>query len=642
MATHGDNCSYGKKCTNSTCTKSHQCFYFKKNNSCTKTAEVCKFVHGSVPRVGGPAARTTTAYPPSISTTRSPPPPPYAAATAIAQAFEDGLTNPVILGVSAAAAEDSMVCPGIESPSRLSLESITRAAKILESRTTQLADIIAKAQQLSVCFVMDTTGSMSGHISAAKKQVSDIVSRLKEKGCQIMAIAFVGYKDWCDGDDHFEVLPFTSSITAFQTKLDSISATGGGDLPEDVLGGLAHAVKLQWPERSGSRLIFHIGDAPPHGSSFHDLGSSQDSYFAGHPKDMAVEEIFEIMKQKRVEYFFGEFGHGVCNKMKARFGSLMGRDPSEMTYDVTNTASIADSVTASALKVVTLSVLRGSEKTSADRKFSLDGVKPTISALPEIAATSIAFNMPDTVLACCDSSRPLSFIRRDTSLRIAPRPFSKGASRLAYYGASIFRSGGSHAADALHSEDEVVLKEFIKLPVDHKLDAARYFADLEAQTIASKLAMDFSEAIEGKGFPFKLKYLKATLVRIAAPGGQTRYMAMEKLYRGGVQMVKYTNNHKFVNTTNTADKNWSKKIDFLLAFSHFTYVASRGYLVVTDLQGISGADIAPNDIILTDPAIHCAKAPRFGATNLMKVGISAFINAHVCSPVCAALKLGAL
>ena len=632
-----DNCSWGKKCYTKSCTKNHICTYWKKK-SCTNDANTCKYYHG---KEESRKASSSTSTSPVHEVAK---PPKYQESWA--QAFEDGLVaNPVLLGVSAAAAEDPTLCPDIDPlniASSVNHASISRAATLMSTKNNEIADVIAAAQQISICFVLDTTGSMGSHITGAKQQIVDIVARLKEKDCKIMAIAFVGYKDWCDGDDHFEVLQFSNSVAAFQSKLEAVTATGGGDLPEDVLGGLVRAVHLAWPIKSGSRLIFHIGDAPPHGHRYHDLSSTQDSYYDGHPKDVSAEDIFEVMRTKRIEYFFGEFGHGVCTKMKAKFGSLIGRDPSDMTYDVSNVAKIAESVTASALKVVSASAMVRADKASPERKFVIDPRKPVTGKLPEIEAISIAFAMPDTISQCCDSERSLTFIRKNTSVRIAPNPFSKGAVRLAYHGSSIFRSKGSHEKDALHSEDDVVLKEFIRFPANHKLDAARYFADLETQTIASKMAIEFSSAVEGMGFPFKLKFLKATIIRMPGDSNGARYMSIEKLYHGGVEMVKYTSNHKFVNTTNPADHNWAKKIDFLLAFSHFTYEKSRAYLVVTDLQGISGADIAPNEIILTDPAIHCAKAPRFGATNLMKTGIDAFISSHVCTPVCAALGLKSL
>ena len=96
--------------------------------------------------------------------------------------------------------------------------------------------------------------------------------------------------------------------------------------------------------------------------------------------------------------------------------------------------------------------------------------------------------------------------------------------------------------------------------------------------------------------------------------GARRYMAEEKLFRGdSVAMVKYTNNSRHVTLTPPApDPLWDAKIAQLLAFSHFSMQHSGGYLLVTDLQGISvdaaaaagGATPAKApELLLTDPGV---------------------------------------
>lgn len=63
----------------------------------------------------------------------------------------------------------------------------------------RLAEIIKKAQNVSICFLVDTTGSMTRYINGIKNQIVQIVSDIQEKGCGIAGLAFVGYKDWSDG-----------------------------------------------------------------------------------------------------------------------------------------------------------------------------------------------------------------------------------------------------------------------------------------------------------------------------------------------------------------------------------------------------------------------------------------------------------
>lgn len=122
---------------------------------------------------------------------------------------------------------------------------IERASEIVKSLQQQsikkVMRLLKAAQNLSVAFVVDTTGSMDAHITGVKDQIRAMVKEISKQRVK-MNFAFVGYKDHCDGADHFEVLPFTKDIAVFQRFLDGITATGDGDQAEDVLGGLMQAL----------------------------------------------------------------------------------------------------------------------------------------------------------------------------------------------------------------------------------------------------------------------------------------------------------------------------------------------------------------------------------------------------------------
>ena len=63
----------------------------------------------------------------------------------------------------------------------------------------KVAKMMTQAQSVSICFLLDTTGSMANHIEGVKAQIKEIVSLVKRNGCNLEGVAFVGYKDWCDG-----------------------------------------------------------------------------------------------------------------------------------------------------------------------------------------------------------------------------------------------------------------------------------------------------------------------------------------------------------------------------------------------------------------------------------------------------------
>ena len=63
--------------------------------------------------------------------------------------------------------------------------------------------------------------------------------------------------------------------------------------------------------------------------------------------------------------------------------------------------------------------------------------------------------------------------------------------------------------------------------------------DLETQAVAAKLALEFNNRLSRTtaASPIKLKYLMAKLVRMEGDHGY-RFMALEKKFRGEVEMVK--------------------------------------------------------------------------------------------------------
>ena len=55
----------------------------------------------------------------------------------------------------------------------------------------------------------------------------------------------MGYRDHCDSE-RFSIQPFSDNINTVRTFIDKVSANGGGDEPEDVVGGLRKCLDLDW------------------------------------------------------------------------------------------------------------------------------------------------------------------------------------------------------------------------------------------------------------------------------------------------------------------------------------------------------------------------------------------------------------
>ena len=132
--------------------------------------------------------------------------------------------------------------------------------------TTMPQPIAATPQRMEVVFVLDTTGSMGGLIAAAKEKIFAIAHAMTQADpAPEIAIGLVAYRD--RGDDYVtRVTDLSTDIdTVYSTLLD-FRASGGGDAPESVNAALDDAVHaISWSDDpSAYRVIFLVGDAPPH------------------------------------------------------------------------------------------------------------------------------------------------------------------------------------------------------------------------------------------------------------------------------------------------------------------------------------------------------------------------------------------
>jgi Mg-chelatase subunit ChlD len=120
--------------------------------------------------------------------------------------------------------------------------------------------------EVEVVFCLDTTGSMGGLIDAAKKKIWAISNQIAGgTPTPRLKVGLVAYRD--RGDEYVtRITPLTDDLDAIHTQLMSFVAAGGGDFPESVNQALHEAVtKIKWsPNKKTLKIIFLVGDAPPH------------------------------------------------------------------------------------------------------------------------------------------------------------------------------------------------------------------------------------------------------------------------------------------------------------------------------------------------------------------------------------------
>jgi von Willebrand factor type A domain-containing protein len=128
-----------------------------------------------------------------------------------------------------------------------------------------LPGTVAKAPtRLDLALVVDTTGSMSDELEYLKVEIDSIAQTVFEMFPNVdQRYSLIVYRD--DGDEYVtRVFDFTDSLEGFRTTLAAQSASGGGDYPEAVHRALEHAGELDWRGGDTARVLFLVGDAPPH------------------------------------------------------------------------------------------------------------------------------------------------------------------------------------------------------------------------------------------------------------------------------------------------------------------------------------------------------------------------------------------
>ena len=142
----------------------------------------------------------------------------------------------------------------------------TGATNAVTSTTSVLNALNQKRSSIEVVFVLDTTGSMSGLIRAAKEKIWSIASTMASaQSAPEIRMGLVGYRD--RGDAYVtKILDLSTDLDSMYARLMDFQADGGGDGPESVNQALYDAVhSMSWSQDQNTyRVVFLVGDAPPH------------------------------------------------------------------------------------------------------------------------------------------------------------------------------------------------------------------------------------------------------------------------------------------------------------------------------------------------------------------------------------------
>lgn len=185
----------------------------------------------------------------------------------------------------------------------------------MENKTAK-TDINMNNQQLDVIFTLDTTGSMGSWINRSKKTIGNIAEKIETNNVDVR-FNVIGYKDVCDRrcDTHSKHCPldckdskwvqisgFTKNSDDIVKFLTTVTASGGGDCPEDLFGALHLATLEPWRENS-KRVVVVISDAPPHGKQFSDSHSDTPEYPLPYDGAKVPEDIAGDLRRNKIQVF---------------------------------------------------------------------------------------------------------------------------------------------------------------------------------------------------------------------------------------------------------------------------------------------------------------------------------------------------
>ena len=168
--------------------------------------------------------------------------------------------------------------------------------------------------QVDICFVIDTTGSMSSFIQAAKQHLLNMISTLGAINGLDWQVGLVEYRDHPPQDRSFVVKTYalTKDLAKMQKSIQALKADGGGDQAEAVYDGLAAACQqMSWRDHS-CRFAILVGDAPPHGFQLEEINELNvinkvknvgDSWPELCPCGLTGRSVAALAEEKRVTLY---------------------------------------------------------------------------------------------------------------------------------------------------------------------------------------------------------------------------------------------------------------------------------------------------------------------------------------------------
>ena len=217
--------------------------------------------------------------------------------------------------------------------------------------------------RLDILFIMDITNSMDSYLDQVKENILLMIEKIKADCVGVIIfLGFVGYRDFNDLDlgDEYINLEFTTNYESIRSNIQFVTAHGGGDTPEDLLGGLELGIKKDW--KGKTRFAILVTDSPCHGTKYHDLtGDNKDNYPDGDREDpddpkkskRNIEDYIKKFAQNEISLFCLKI-NSTTDKMFNIFKDIYNKNKKENSknkFVLEEGKKLIDIVTSNAIKL---------------------------------------------------------------------------------------------------------------------------------------------------------------------------------------------------------------------------------------------------------------------------------------------------
>ncbi|CAD8212235.1 unnamed protein product [Paramecium octaurelia] len=449
--------------------------------------------------------------------------------------------------------------------------------------TNQIKKMVQKAQVIDVLFILDITGSMQRWLTSAKSNIHNIIEEFQtqiDKKKNIIRTAIVAYRDFGD-DENLLYREFTSDPKIIFEFLKQLQAKGGGDDPEDVIGALEKGFRLNISKDEESVLCtFLICDNPCHGPYHENL---QDHHF-DKVQEGDLENIMQKYFQLKKNNFF------TCYKITDAT-DLMFKKMQIAFPTLKITASTPDDFKQQVLFSLQQSLQQSETKTSQTKKtirirakflkskpFDMNNsllIENNIDYWKNFKKQQEDNSVQGETLLIINNNQEILPAKDRGSLCQIFKLFDVVLNRNLVLKLPNFIVQSYEQNKELSQKDIELYSMFIK---------KRYTSLLIAQQLADSFRQK-TQSIQGVPPIF---YVSPIIYELEKP-----FMGVTQIFAETyIDLPNFCEWKKYTNNTKYADKDEY----YYTAFSHYSYTATLGSLIITDLQG--------KNYILSDPCIH--------------------------------------